>query len=117
MEYIRFSNEEVFYGKKNLLQSQLELLSTIKRQRNFHKLRKDELLLKIELKRKVEETKTALDILEKSLPKTQFKEQEQEEKQIAKSMVFPQEELQVKQKEFTLERELEEIKSKLSKLK
>ena len=61
-EYIKLTYPEAVYGKKNLLHSQLGLLTSVKRVEEFKKLRSQELKLKIELKRKLEEAKESLNL-------------------------------------------------------
>ncbi len=72
LEYVRFSGREGLYGEKNLLKSELTLLGFIKRMRNYKKLRNEELALKIVLKKKVDELKGQLEILDKILPHTKM---------------------------------------------
>src|SRR3989344_4146898 len=69
-EYIKLSPTEIIYGKRNLLQSQVELLQTLQRYKTYHQLRKEELLLKVALKTKVEEALSSLASLSKIIRKT-----------------------------------------------
>jgi hypothetical protein len=72
-EYLQFYPQELKFGKKELLKSQLNMLSFLKNFQNFKELRKEEFNLKIALKIKVEELKKHLNIFEKTLPKTKIK--------------------------------------------
>jgi len=68
-EYVRISKPEQIYGQKNLLLAQLNLLTSLKYYHSFRELRKRELMLKIELKKKVEEAQQSLSLLDALLPK------------------------------------------------
>ncbi|HLC32065.1 MAG TPA: hypothetical protein VJK51_05345 [Candidatus Nanoarchaeia archaeon] len=72
-EYIRLSSPEKRYGHKTMLEAQINLLSTLKRLKTYTQYRKQELTLKIELKRKMEEIKEHLDLLDKLLPHSELK--------------------------------------------
>jgi hypothetical protein len=104
-EHIRLSAYETIYGEKLLLQSQLDILNIMKRSRAYKKMRDEELLLKIQLKTKIDECLNDLQVLEKALPKPTMKEGQKE---------FP--EAKLDKERFSLEQEIEEIKRKLSRL-
>ena len=106
-EYVRLSKPEVFYGEKNMLQSQIELLNITKRFREYQKLRREELIFKIALKNKFEEARNTLLAFNKMLPKTPNIKKLKEEKEYA---LFDK-------KKLTLEQEIEKIRSKLEKLR
>src|SRR3989344_966991 len=72
-EYIRLSSPEKRYGHKTMLEAQINLLSTLKRLKTYTQYRKQELTLKIELKRKMEEIKEHLDLLDKLIPHSELK--------------------------------------------
>jgi len=95
----------MFYGKKNLLEFQLGIISIIKKIKSYHRLRHEELILKIHLKKKIDEAKNALKILDKILPKGPKIKKEKVEKIIPKD----------KHTE-ALEVEIESIRDKLSRL-
>ena len=80
VEYVKLAPLETVFGETNLLQSQLSILTILKRYREYESLRKEELFLKIELKKKLGEAKEFLDALSKSLPESKFIE-EQEKKE------------------------------------
>ena len=69
MEYIRIESSGKFFGERNLLEGQLGLVNSIKRYKEYHKLRKQEMLLKIGLKRNISEALEELSVLNKILPK------------------------------------------------
>lgn len=100
-EYVRLSGNEILYGEKNLLKSQLELADLLKKIKLYHKLRREELLLKIALRRKLEETSDSIKLFQKILPKTEADKPKVEKKKI---------------KPMTLEQEIEDIKHRLDKL-
>ena len=104
VEYVRLLKPSALYAKKQLLQSQLESLNIIKRIKRYHELRKEELILKIALKKKLEDIKTELNIFERFLPKTQKGEEDL-------SMPI---ERQIKRN--ALEDEINSIKDKLAQL-
>jgi hypothetical protein len=68
MEYVHITPEEQKYAQKNLLQSQIEVLTIMKRYQAYKQLRKKELILKSALKRKVTELNEELKILDRALP-------------------------------------------------
>jgi len=107
IEYLRFSRRECIEGKKGVLEIEYSTLNILKKLREYLKLRKEELALKIALKNKIEETSENLKILDKLLPKTSMLKVMQkmsEEEKIAYN------------KDLTLEEEINEIKRKLSSL-
>jgi len=69
-EYVKISTEEVKYSEKNLLQSQMEMLESIKVSKEYKKLRRSEFLLKIELKKHLSVLKESLNELSRVLPQT-----------------------------------------------
>lgn len=122
-EYLQVSPQEKLYTEKNLLQSQLELISIIKHLNQHKSLRNEELALKIAVKGKMDEIKEKIRLFEKLLPKTTFKDKVLEEKRIvheARKLKIPemQEAIKTKKKdEFDIEWELNEIQKKLARLK
>ena len=69
-EYVKISPQEQFYGKKNLLQSQYDMINSFKHQKEYSKLRKQEITLKIRLKKKIEEALSSIQKLDRTLPKS-----------------------------------------------
>ena len=101
IEYVRLSDTEQLYGEKILLESQLSLASLLKKVKSYHKTRNEELLLKIALKKKLDEAKNDIKILEKLLPKVKSPEEEKTKIQKAKPS--------------SIESEIAELKRKLAK--
>ena len=116
-EYVKISRSELVYGESSLLKSQMSILNLKKRYISHRELRKKELLLKIELKKKIEEAIAHLAFLEKLLPHTRLQEEEEQKlkKEIAKS-VDKAEEIKENKKIPSIESELEEIQRKLAAL-
>ena len=110
LEYVRFSTAESLYGERSLLFSELNILGFVKRLRNYKKLRSDELILKIVLKKKIDELKEQLEVFDKLLPHSKMAG--------LIKMPRPKEELSLDDKEaLTLEQEVERIRRKLERLK
>jgi len=105
-EYVKVSHAENYFGQKNLLQSQLELLRIIGGFKSYKKLRSEELGLKVSLRAKIAEMTEALVKLDKLLPKTSYNSEEQK-KEISEMR---------KKRDLSLEEEISEIKEKLRKL-
>jgi hypothetical protein len=110
-EYVKISYPEKVYSQKNLLQSQLETLTNIKRLREYTKLRKEELVLQIALKKRIEDILELLKLLDKLLPQTNLKLEKSPE-HTRQEIILDKEE----KKNLTLEQELEAIRRKLSNL-
>ena len=107
-EYVKISREEILYGKKNFLKAQLDVLGIIKRYLTYQKLRKEEFLLKIELKNKVEETRNSILMFERGMPRTYPAENDKKKKiQLEKES----------EQEISLEKEIELIREKLIRLR
>jgi len=104
-EYIRLSKEECLYSKRNLLSTEAACLITIKRLKEYKKLRDEEFVLKIAAKKKLNEVIEEMLILEKFLPRAHVPKQSSEENEIKDS------------EKFSLEHELEEIRQKIAHLK
>src|SRR3989344_5801755 len=84
-EYIRLSEDEITYAKKNLLTTEFESLKTLKNLQNYKELRNSELLLKISLKTSLDSLQQQLALLDKLLPHSSWKkpkEQEDEEEML-----------------------------------
>jgi len=126
-EYMQLNYNEAIFAKKNLLHSQLGLLTSIKRVEAYKKLRNEELKLKIELKKKLEEARVLLDMFEKLLPKTKTEHELEVEERMKEKEIKEYEEAIKKMEETKpikrrhkkhykseLEKEIDEIKHKLS---
>jgi len=107
IEYTRLSRPQAVYGQKNLLKSQIGLLKLAKSFNQYKKLRKEEFVLKIELKTRLDEAKESLKVLESLLPKPKIKLED--ENQV-------KEEAKVTRKALSLEQEIASIKKKLESL-
>jgi len=145
-EYVKIAPTEMIFGETNLLQIQLNLLKMLKQYQEYETFRKEELFLKIELKKKLGETKEFLDILSKSLPESRFIEEQEKKERLQKELAekvdaaiqtttkkewkywkeketeikedkpAEKEDLKEKSKTSTLDQELEEIRKKLERL-
>jgi hypothetical protein len=72
VEYVGISEAEKIYGTRVLLQSQLDSINASQRFDRYKKLREEELVLKVNVKAKVDEILDLLVKLERSLPKADF---------------------------------------------
>ena len=103
-EYVKLSAPEIFFSKKNLLQSQIESLNVLKRFKEYQRLRREEFVLKVALKSKIDEAKNLLLLLNKLLPVTSLKEEYEKDDSFRKA-------------KLSLEEEIEYIKRKLERLR
>ena len=105
-EYVRFTGLESVYAQKRLLHSELGLLGAVRRANNYKKLRNEEFVLRLALKKLIGDLLEELELLDKSLPQDKLpglvKENKPKEKQ-------SEEEKGV----LSLEQELEIIRRKL----
>lgn len=85
-EYVKIAPTEMIFGETNLLQTQLNLLTMLKQYQEYEALRKEELFLKIELKKKFGEAKEFLDALSKSLPESKFFEEQEKKERLQKEL-------------------------------
>ncbi|MBS3088686.1 hypothetical protein J4402_02800 [Candidatus Pacearchaeota archaeon] len=97
-EYVGLSRDEKIFAQKNMLKSQLDFLSSLKRLQSYRKLREEEFKLKIDLKTKIGMLMEDLRKLEKILPEVEDMESGG------------------KEKKESLEHEIEEIRRELAKL-
>ena len=95
IEFVKVSSPERIYGETNLLQSEVALLTMLQQHQEYESLRKDELYMKIELKRMIGELHEHLDKLAKSLPISKF-EQEMKDRSAMKQKMLSEIESQVK---------------------
>jgi len=115
-EYTKLSKEETTYGRKSFLQMQLDLLTIIKRIKEYRSLRNDEFAMKIALKNKIEEALLAISNLEKSLPK--MKVPNMPKKEEYEEIVYDEDKSSLlRESSSNLDQELERIKAKLARLK
>ncbi len=85
-EYVKIAPTEMIFGETNLLQTQLSLLTMLKQYQEYVALRKEELFLKIELKKKLGEAKEFLDTLSKYLPESKFLEEQKKKELMQKEL-------------------------------
>jgi len=111
-EYVKLTAPEKEFGEKNLLQSQLELLSIIKHLKEYLALRKDELAFKISLKNRIDKAFQEIDIFGKFLPKPKLVKEVEADSEENISMPH----IKVEKDRITLEQEIDMIKQKLSHL-
>jgi hypothetical protein len=124
MEFVKLTSAEKTYTEKSLLEVQAQFISVLQHLSNYHNQRDEELKLKLALRNKIEESKEFLESLDKSLPKSHFKDNIEkikisEVKSPSSPMyesLLPTKIIQEETKEQKLQRELAEIKRKLSRL-
>jgi len=110
-EYLKLNYAEAVYGKKNLLHSQLGLLTSVQNLEKYRKLREEELVLKIALRKKLEESKELLDAFERLLPKTKAEEElEAEERAMERSKELELRKVQLEAKKIMNQEEKEQVK-------
>jgi hypothetical protein len=103
-EFVRLSDGERIYGAKSLLQSQVSAINFLKHFREYGRLRKEELVMKIDLKAKIDFALGAITDFARTLPKIQLVEETENE------IIFDKEE---EHKRKTADSELDEIRRKL----
>lgn len=107
-EYIRISAPERHYGRKHFLQAQLNMLNSMKHHTEYEKLRKEELLLKLQLKKLIEDAQNSARVLDALLPRIKVHTPEQRE---------TREELnELEAEERSIEQEIDEVKKRLMRL-
>ncbi len=107
LEYVKLTRPEVVYSQKNLFKSQLELLNALKFYHEYKKLRKEEFVLKVALKSKIDEIKNSLKILDALLPKVKLQRFGFSSEMESKS---------TRKKRISLEQEIDLIRKKLAQL-
>jgi hypothetical protein len=108
IEYVKLTRPEVVYSQKNLFKAQLELINTLKFYNSYKKLRKEEFVLKVALKSKIDEVKNSLKVLDSLMPKIKMQEFGALNELEGKS---------ARKKRLSLEQEIDLIKKKLANLK
>jgi DNA-directed RNA polymerase subunit H (RpoH/RPB5) len=86
-EYVKVKSPEIVYGKTNLLQSQLNLINLLKQYQEYEGLRKEEIFLKIDLKKKLSEASEFLEQLSKLLPESKFVEEQEKKEELQKEII------------------------------
>jgi len=115
-EYVKLVYAERVYGETNLLQSRLSVISINKNVKAYKELRKQELDLKLQLKKRIQETKKVLDELEKDLPIIKLMTKQ---KRVEKAEAAPEEREPEPEEEVMatgLEPEIEEIQKRLAQI-
>lgn len=112
-EYILFSNAELNNLEKTFLVSQLSVLNSLKNLSQYKKARSSEFASKIKIKTLLSEAGNELHVLNKLLPRTEFKTPEEEKEEV----IFPVKNQIEENKKDNLEDELERIKRRLELLK
>ena len=85
-EYVKIKAGERVFGESTLLQAQLSLINTLKQYQEYQNNRKEELFLKIELKKELGEVSILLDGLNKILPESNFMEEEKEKEKMKREI-------------------------------
>ena len=105
-EYIKFNPQEMRFSQKNFLQSQLDLLEATKSMRNYQKLRREEFMLRIALKNKIDQTKQSITLLNQMLPKASPPPEKKHKIPLSGQT----------KKDLSLQQEIDLIKKKLSQI-
>lgn len=105
--HIKLQHHEALHAKKLLLTSQLDIIQTLKRLKNYELYRKREIATKNRLKEAITSLKTKIDFVLANFPR--------EEKIKIKKPKRISENLEIKENE-DIQKELEEIKKKLEDL-
>ena len=87
LEYVKIAPSEQTFGEANLLQAQISILTMLKQYHEYKTLRKEELFLKIELKKKINEAKEFLSQLSRLLPESRFLEHEKKKEKMQKELM------------------------------
>ncbi len=106
--HIKITHEDALASKKNLLTSEINLLQTLRKVKNYRILRKKEITSKNKLKTQLTSLKSKLNLIESTFPEpeTKIKKSERKERISKKD----------KERGLDLHNELQEIKSKLARL-
>ena len=108
-EYVRLAPPESLYGEKHILHSELGMLNIIKRIRSYNKFRQEELVLRLAVKKKVDEIRECFELLDKLLPHDKLAGLKKEQK--------AKEDIAGGKAEISLEQELEMIRRRLENLR
>ena len=106
-EYVRFSDPERIFGEKYILYGELGILNMLKRLKNYKKFRSEELILRLTLKKKIDDAQENLRVLDKLLP--HHKMEGLRKREMKEDLIEENEAL-------TLEQEIEAIRRKLERL-
>ena len=106
MEYIKVDPAEQVLTKQHLYHGQIHLLTIMKKYESYKKLRKEEFMLKIHLRRLTTELMEQLALLDKALPQVKF----------THTVIDKTRMIMEGKKRHDLESEIKEIQHKLSRL-
>jgi len=116
-EYVRFSGQEAIMIQKALLNSELNILKSSKNLNQYKLLRHKEQTIKINIKSILDQLKNDLNLLDKSLPKSQVKEEKIERSQSSKTGIMESGQIQeYEETDNSIESQLREIQEKLARL-
>ncbi len=73
-QFVGLENAQIIGGKKNLLQSEMEILTALQKFESYKKLRKEELASKSLLKKIVMEIHKEMELLAQYIPQIKFDE-------------------------------------------
>lgn len=104
--HVRIDYDEAIDSKRNILTTQINLINMQKAIENFKDFKKDESVLKLAIKSKLNSAVSKINSFKKIMPKVHEKKDEKE--RIS--------EITEKTKEHSLENELKEIQEKLARL-
>ncbi len=104
-EYIKFSNQEAYFSKHNLLNIQLGLLNCTKHLKEYRKLRLEEFALKLTFKKILTDAEDSLKALTRLLPESDLK------------ITMKNNKIEKIEERLSLDEEIERIKAKLTSLK
>lgn len=112
--HIKLDYDEAINAKRDLLSFERDLIRVLKRVKNYHNYRSEELKVRLRIYRRIKELKTSLNKLGNSLPKVKIPEilsKGREEFKIDKKIKTNSRDLNL-----DLDSQLEEIQNKLKKL-
>ncbi len=107
-EYIRITPPEQHYAIKNFLQAQLGMLNAMKRHTEYERFRKEEYILKIQLKKAIEDAQNACRVMDALLPRIKIHNPEER--------VDRQQLNELEAEERSIEQEIDEVKKRLTRL-
>ena len=108
VEYVKLMVSESIYAQKNLLHSELDLLRLVKIIGRFAELRKEEIVLRLTLKKKISDLREDMQVFDKLLPVGHFRTlhigEEKKEEKVKKEL---------KNIPLTLDQEIEMIRRRI----
>jgi hypothetical protein len=107
LPFIRLDYEESIYAKKNILNSEIDILNLANRLNSWRKLRKFELLKKTKLRTSVKSSLTKINLILAEMPQLEG---------VPRLQMHTKEIMPEKKKLSSIEQELENIREKLARL-